>query len=170
MHRYLVALCAIVGCLALAGPAAAQEPTLDVTVTCNGSSAMFTVSASGLAPNEQFSAFVADAEGDGHITGTGPTTDATGSGWLGFGADIPRGTYTVYAYTGPYQTIGENDPWPGSIFVTQFDPSLATSVVSTQVQVDCGPPEKQECKMGGFEDLGYSNQGRCVSANAPGRQ
>jgi hypothetical protein len=169
MRRFLIAVLAVLACLALAAPAMA-EPTINVATTCDNGQTMFRVDASGLQPNESYGVYVADASGNGQLSATASdTTDANGSFSSGFGADIPSGTYTVYAYTGPYQTVAAGDTTPGAIYSPQFNPSLTTSYVSTTVQVACGPPSKDECKMGGFESLGYSNQGRCVSARAPGR-
>ena len=176
MHRSLIALCATFACLALAAPASAQEPTpgatIDVTVTCDSSNnAQFRVLVSGLSPNESAGYMVVNADGEIVSTATATdTTDETGSHEAGFGASYERGTYTVYAYTGPYQTIPAGSSWPGSIVVDSFHPELTTSWVSTQAEVTCGPPTKEECKFGGFADSGYRNQGQCVSANAPGRQ
>ena len=171
MRRCSIAVLAVLACLALAAPAMAQEPTITVTTTCDSAgSTMFRVDATGLAPNESYGVYVADASGEGTMSATaGDTTDASGSFSSGFGGGIDSGTYTVYAYTGVYQTVAEGDTWPGSVYSPEFDPSLTTAVVSTTVEVACGPPSKDECKMGGYEALGYGNQGQCVSARAPGR-
>jgi hypothetical protein len=175
MRSAALAVLAVLACLAVAGPASAQAPdpdaTVDVTVTCDGNVAMFRVLATGLNPGESYGVWVADAEGNGRLGAT--ATDVTGedgSFEAGFGADVGSGTYTVFAYTGPFQTFIENDTWPGSIYVEEFDPSLTTAWTSTTVEVTCGPPTKEECKAGGFEAAGYRNQGQCVSASAPGRQ
>jgi hypothetical protein len=169
MKRFFTAVAAIVACLALAAPAMA-EPAAEVITTCENNQTMFRVNATGFPAGESYGVYVADASGEGQLSATaGDTTTAEGTFSSGFGADIESGTYTVYAYTGPYQTVAEGDNWPGAIYSPEFDPSLTTAFVSTTVQVACGPPSKEECKMGGFEDLGYTNQGRCVSARAPGR-
>ena len=170
MRRCFIAGLTVLACLALAAPASAQEPTINVTVTCENGSTMFRVDATGLAPTSSYGVYVADASGEGVMSATaGDTTDEGGSFSSGFGGGLDNGTYTVYAYTGTYQTVAEGDPWPGAVYSPEFDPSLTTAVVSTTVQVACGPPSPEECKTGGYEALGYRNQGQCVSARAPGR-
>jgi hypothetical protein len=172
MYRYLAALCAVLACLALAAPAMAQEPTIKVTTTCmSGGTTNFFVEVTGLNPGEPAGFMAVDASGEAQMSAAiGGTTEADGSVRIGFGGSIAPGTYTIYAYTGPYQTLGEAGDWPGAIEVDAFDPSLTTSLVSTQVESNCGPPTKEQCKLGGFADEGYRNQGQCVSASAPGRQ
>jgi hypothetical protein len=175
MRSAVLAALAVLACV-VAAPASAQTPAPDpdasvsATVTCDGSSAMFFVTATGLNPGEEAGVMVVDAEGNGRIAATGGVTGQDGSFASGFGADIGSGTYTVYAYTGPWQTFDPNSGIPGAIFTETFRPELTTSYTSTTVEVTCGPPTKEECKMGGFATEGYRNQGQCVSASAPGRQ
>ena len=170
MRRSFIAGLTVLACLALAAPAMA-EPTINVTTTCDSSgSTMFRVDGSGFPSGESYGVYVADASGEGTMSATaGDKTTAEGSFSSGFGGGIESGTYTVYGYTGQYQTVAEGDTWPGSVYSPEFDPSLTTAFASTTVVVSCGPPSKEECKSGGYEALGYGNQGKCVSARAPGR-
>lgn len=171
MRSAAIAALAVLACLAAAVPASAQEPTLSVSVTCeSNNTALFHVQASGLSPGEAGGVWMEDSSGTGHLAATAGPTDATGSFLVIVGGSMPSGTYTVYAYTGPWQTFGDASGLPFAVHVDQFDPALTTSLVSTVVEVPCGPPSKEECKMGGYLAEGYSNQGRCVSASAPGRQ
>jgi hypothetical protein len=171
MRRAGIAVLAVLACLAAAAPASAQEPSVDVTVTCvDTNQTMFRVVASGFAPGESYGVLVENADGVGTLGATGSDVSTPGGTFeAGFGSSIPSGTYTVYAYTGPYQNLADPSSWPGSIHVESFEPSLATEWVSTTVEVTCGPPTKSECKGGGFADEGFRNQGQCVSATAPGR-
>ena len=170
MRRTWIAALAVLACLALAAPASAQEPTIEVITTCENGQTMFRVNGSDFPSGESYGVYVADASGQGQISATASdTTNANGNFSSGFGASIPSGTYTVYGYTGPYQTVAAGDTTPGAIYSPVFNPALTTAYASATVTVACGPPSKDECKMGGFENLGYSNQGRCVSARAPGK-
>ena len=172
MRRAAIAVLAVLACLAAAAPASAQGPTpgatIDVTVTCTSENhTMFRVVASGLNPGEPYGVLVENAEGVGVLSATG--SDVSGPGGTveaGFGSSIPSGTYTVYAYSGPYQNLAPASTWPGSIEVDSFQPELTTSFVSTTVVTNCGPATKQECKLGGFADAGFRNQGQCVSTFA----
>ena len=171
MRSAAIAVLAVLACLAAAVPASAQEPTLDVSVTCEiDGNPFFTVQASGLNPGETGGVWVEDTGGAGHLAATAGPTDATGSYQVLVGGSMPNGTYTLYAYTGPWQTFGDASGLPFAVHVDQFDPSLTTSLVSTVVEVACGPPSKEECKLGGYLDEGFRNQGLCISASAPGRQ
>jgi hypothetical protein len=169
MRRAVIAVLAVLACLAAAGPASAQAPdpdaTIDVTVTCTSNQTMFRVLASGLNPGEPYGVLVENAEGTGVLSATGSDVSSPdGSIEAGFGSSLPSGTYTVYAYTGPYQNLADPSTWPGSIQVESFDPSLTTSFVSTTVQTNCGPGTKEDCKVDdGWQDAGYRNQGQCVS-------
>ena len=82
-------------------------------------------------------------------------------------AYVAAGTYTIYAYTGPYQNLAPAETWEGSIEVDTFEPSLAEVYVSDTFEVTCGPATKEECKLGGWTTSGYKNQGQCVSARVP---
>jgi hypothetical protein len=171
MRRAVIAVLAVLACLAAAAPASAQEPTpgatVNVEVTCSNNQTMFRVLASGLNPGESYGVLVENVEGVGVLGATaGDVTGPGGTFEAGFGSSIPGGTYTVYAYTGPYQNLAPASTWPGSVEVDSFDPSLTTSFVSTTVEAHCGPASKDECKLGGFADAGYRNQGQCVSTFA----
>jgi hypothetical protein len=130
MHRYLAALCAVAACLAVAAPATAQEPTINVTTSClSGGTTNFFVEVTGLNPNEPAGFMLVDASGEAEISAAvGGVTPEDGSVRIGFGGALAAGTYTIYAYTGPYQTLGEAGDWPGAIEVDSFDPSLTTSL------------------------------------------
>jgi hypothetical protein len=168
MRRAVIAVLAVLACLAAAAPASAQAPdpdaTIDVTVTCTSNQTMFRVLASGLNPGEPYGVLVENAEGTGVLGATGSDI-SSGAGDIeaGFGSNIPSGTYTVYAYTGPYQNLAPASTWPGSIEVDSFQPELTTSYVSTTVQTNCGPGSTDDCKMDGWQTGGYRNQGQCVS-------
>jgi hypothetical protein len=166
---------AILACVIVA-PASAAEPTpgtsVVTTVTCDESNnPLFRTVASGFNPGEMYGVWIANSDGEGRIGGTGSDrVRADGTFEVNGGADLPNDTYTVYAYTGPFQTFpGTGGGWEGSIEVEAFDPSLTTAWNFTTVEVTCGPSTKQECKLRGFGDLGYHNQGQCVRDFAPGR-
>jgi hypothetical protein len=173
MRRAGIAVLVVIACLAAAGPAAAQVPTVTVSpVECTSDNqAHFSVAATGLNPGESHGILVVDSDNVGQTGATATTiTRADGSFEAILTAQLDPGTYTVYAYTGPYQNLADASHWEGSIHVETFEPSLATSWTSTTIVVPCGPPTKGECKASGWLAEGYTNQGRCVSASAPGRQ
>jgi hypothetical protein len=176
MRRAALAALAIVACLAAAGPASAQEPTpgtsVVTTVTCDSSNnPLFRTVASGFNPGETYGVMIVDSNNVGRIGGTGSDrVRADGTFEVGGGADLRSGTYTVYAYTGPFQTfIGLGGGWEGSIEVETFDPSLTTAWNFTTVEVTCGPSDMDDCKLGGYGDSGYRNQGQCVRNFTPAR-
>ena len=173
MRRAVIAVLAVLACLAAAAPASAQAPdpdaTIDVTTWCvsNPNQTMFRVVASGLEPGSSYGVLVENAEGVGVLGATGSDVSGPdGTIEAGFGSSIPGGTYTVYAYSGPYQNLAPASTWPGSIEVDSFQPELTTSWVSTTVTVNCGPATKTDCKQAGFADAGFRNQGQCVSTFA----
>lgn len=172
MRSAVIAALAVLACV-VAAPASAAEPTpgatLEYTLTCpsqGGFHIMF--SASGLTPDTPYGAVLENAEGSAVLSyggGTFGNVNGTVSG--GFGTNVPNGTYTVYVYTGPYQTVGE--PVGDDVFITSFRPELTTAWVSAQVEINCGPSSPEECKADGWTSGGYRNQGQCVSRFAPGR-
>ena len=171
MRRLLVAVAAVAACLALAAPASAEPSIVSLDVWCDGSTTMLRIETTGLAPGEQPGYWVESSAGvPVTASASGLETTEDGYAWAQFGADFgASGTYTLYAYTGPWQTFGDPGGWPGAIQTPEFDPSLTTSLVSTTFESTCGPPAKEDCKMLAWQDEGYRNQGQCVSASAPGR-
>lgn len=130
----------------MAAPASAQGPTIKVPTTClSGGVTNFFIEVSGLNPGEPAGFMAVDASGEAQMSAATGNTDANGAVRIGFGGSIAPGTYTIYAYTGPYQTLGEAGDWPGAIEVDSFDPGLTTSLVSTEVVTACGPPSKEQC-------------------------
>jgi hypothetical protein len=174
MRRAVLAAMAVFACLAVAGPAAAQEPTpgtsVTTTVTCDSSdNPLFWTTASGFTPGESYGVMIVDSNDEGRLAGTGSDrVRDDGTFEVNIGASVPNGTYTVYAYTGPFQTFPGTGQ-PGQVEVETFDPSLTTAWTSTTVEVTCGPTTSAECKLGAYGDLGYRNQGQCVRNFTPAR-
>jgi hypothetical protein len=107
MRRAAIAVLAVLACLGVAAPASAQEPSVDVTVTCTDNQTMFRVLAGGFNPGESYGVLVEDSDGVGRLGATGgDVVSPAGTFEAGFGASIPSGTYTVYAYTGATATRG----------------------------------------------------------------
>ena len=170
MRSFLLAALVALACLALAAPAMAQEPSISLTQTCDrDGNTEFRVDVSGMPVGEQVSYMIVDSRDQALVTvAQNNLTDASGSTFAIFGAALKRGIYAMYAYTGPYQTIGPGDEYPDAVKVETFDPSLATTYVSAEFEVTCGEATAPQCKVGGFEALGYRNQGQCVSTAARG--
>jgi hypothetical protein len=169
MYRSLIAACAAIACLALAAPASAQEPAITLTNECDSNNqTRLTVDVTGLPVGEHVGYMIVNTDNVGVGGGTATDfTDENGSHGAILTYTLPRGVYTVYAYTGPYQNLAPAETWEGSIEVDTFEPSLAEVYVSGTFEVTCGPATKDECKFGGWTTSGYKNQGQCVSARVP---